>query len=130
MLLRFGQLLRVPRPKQPAQALVDDLPNFYFVTVAPDGTLSPLESGINGIAPVGRGHRRPAVLIRSSPHKAGTEVTPWQDRFEPDRGYIRYFGDNKLGTGRRAHEAPGNRLLLEVRDLHNEPAPISWTPPM
>ena len=50
------------------------------------------------------------MLIRSSPHKAGSATAPWQDLFDADNGYIRYFGDNRPGS-QRPEIAPGNRLL-------------------
>ncbi len=69
------------------------------------------------------GLRRPAILISSSPHKSGSVVTPWQDFFAPDEGYVRYFGDAKT-PGRPAHLAPGNALLLEqFEHFHSHPDP-------
>ena len=41
--------------------------------------------------------RRPVVLLRSSPGKAGTAITPWHDDFDSDPGRITYFGDNRPG---------------------------------
>ncbi len=61
------------------------------------------------------------MLIRSSPHKAGSQIAPWQDNFDPDRGHVRYFGDNKLDTYPLAHESPGNRELLSLLEQHRSP---------
>jgi hypothetical protein len=94
--MRIGQVFRTARPYSASPAEVDGLPNFFHWTVAPDGTLAVVDSGINrlrAVTPVS-GARVPAILIRSSPHKAGTATTPWQDVFDPDHGHVRYFGDN------------------------------------
>jgi hypothetical protein len=64
------------------------------------------------------GPRTPAILIRSSPHKAGSEVTPWQDHFDPDQGHIRYFGDSKPGSRVGAEHSPGNKALLAALSQH------------
>jgi hypothetical protein len=70
----------------------------------------------------GPNKRRPVVIIRSSPHKAGSVVTPWQDQLDPDRGHVRYFGDNKFSDPqRRAHQAPGNATLLALLEQHTSP---------
>jgi hypothetical protein len=57
-------------------------------------------------------------LISSSPHKSGSIVTPWEDHFAPDEGYVRYFGDAKT-PGQQAHAAPGNAMLLEQFEHHH-----------
>lgn len=77
--------------------MVDGLANFWRETIAADGTRTQLEAGISPIGMVRAidGRRTPAILLRSSPHKAGSEVTPWQDLFDPDHGHIRYYGDSK-----------------------------------
>lgn len=124
--MKLGDLLRDPVPKQPGNALVDGLPNFHAWTRYGDGS-APFASGINPIrwttSPDGK--RRPAVLIRSSPHKAGSAITPWEDTFAPDRGHVRYFGDNKAGKGTLAHLSPGNQELLRLLEEHRSPDPAA-----
>ncbi|MEU5234659.1 hypothetical protein AB0G82_36245 [Streptomyces anulatus] len=55
----------------------------------------PLSKGVNPIAKAKAvdGHRRPVVLIRSSPWKTGTVETPWHDVLDLDNGHVRYYGD-------------------------------------
>ncbi len=103
--------------------VVDGFPNLYHATMYPGGRLIPFSAGINAIkATTGTYARRPAVIIRSSPHKAGSMVTPWQDRLDPDRGHVRYFGDNKYSMPqRKAHAAPGNADLLTLFEQHTSP---------
>ncbi len=81
-----------------------------------------LDAGINPIASVHTidGARCPAVLISSSPHKVGSSETPWQDVFDSDNGYIRYFGDNKR-AGDDPNHAEGNRVLIRQREIHQSP---------
>jgi hypothetical protein len=118
--MRMGETLRYGTPKDPGPPTVDGLANFWHETVAPDGTRTQLEAGISpiGIVRAVDGPRTPAILIRSSPHKAGSEVTPWQDQFNPDHGRIRYFGDSKPASLLGAEASPGNKALLEAFSLH------------
>lgn len=80
-----------------------------------------LERGISQIAPtkgsaLAGANSFPVILISSSPHSRGTEWNPWHDVFEPDLGYIRYFGDAKK-PGNPAL-APGNKVLLDQLARH------------
>lgn len=117
--LQINQVLRDQRPKSATPAAIDGLVNLYAATAAPGAKLIPFDAGINPVASVTtpEGARRPAILISSSPHKSGSVVTPWQDIFAPDEGYVRYFGDAKT-PGRAAHLAPGNALLISEFENH------------
>lgn len=110
---------RYSRPYSAEHPEIDGLPNYFHVTSTPGATLPLLEAGINPIGQVGAGDgkRIPAILIRSSPHKSGSAVTPWQDYFHPDAGYIHYFGDNKV-AGADPSKAPGNAALLRAFQDH------------
>lgn len=118
--LRIGELYRYPRPKDPGPAEIDGRPNFFYVTHCPGMARAQLEKGIDPIGMVNgfEGSRRPAVLISSSPHKVGREITPWQDVFDTDNGHIRYFGDNKL-PGVDPAASPGNKVLLRLFERHS-----------
>ena len=104
--------------------IVDGLPNFFYETYAGEGMSRVFfQKGIHNIATVSHmsGERRiPAIIISSSPHKAGTDITPWEDEFDPDHGRIRYFGDNKFSS-QSADKAPGNELLLKTFFAHSSP---------
>jgi hypothetical protein len=119
-MMQMGEILRYGLPKDPVPGVIDGLPNFWHETVAPDGTLTLMERGISPIGAVrtANGARAPAILIRSSPHKAGSEVTPWQDHFDPDHGHIRYYGDSKATSRVSAAETVGNKALLEAFGAH------------
>lgn len=107
-------------------AVVDGLPNFFFETYAGnDYSRIVFQKGIHNLAAVNvaDGTKRiPAIIISSSPHKAGTDITPWEDEFDPDHGRIRYYGDNK-SNGRRASDSPGNALLLKAFFDYSSPDP-------
>jgi hypothetical protein len=60
----------------------------------------------------------PAILLSSSPHKIGSEQTPWQDFFNPDEGYVRYFGDAKE-AGIDPALAIGNAAMLAAKRHHD-----------
>lgn len=74
-----------------------------------------LERGINipKVVKATDSPRRSAILLRSSPGKAGTDVTPWHDEYDLVAGTIRYFGDSKPGIAPEGHGAQGNRTLVE-----------------
>ncbi|MFJ2647099.1 HNH endonuclease [Streptomyces sp. NPDC087420] len=82
-----------------------------------------LSKGINPIAKVRptsgeRRHRRPAILIRSSPWKAGTAETPWHDVFDLDNGRVTYYGDHRVDHTVPVGTTPGNAALLETLEEH------------
>lgn len=97
--------------------IVDGLPNFFFETYAgPNYNSIFFQKGIHNLAVVNSADgtkRIPAIIISSSPHKAGTDITPWEDEFDPDHGRIKYYGDNKTNS-RKASDSPGNSLLLKA----------------
>lgn len=116
---RSGVVYRYPSDRTSDRQFVDDLPNFFHVTRSDGNSLVLLEKGISQIAKTkgsGTGIDFPAVVISSSPHSRGSEWNPWHDVFEPDLGYIRYFGDAKK-AGNPAL-APGNKVLLSEMAKH------------
>lgn len=121
--LRVGTTYRYARPYASTPAEIDGLPNFFAQTVSAGLTLPTLERGITQLRAVDAtdGIRRPVILISSSPHKEGSNFTPWQDTFEPDLGFVRYFGDNKSPTSPPA-TAPGNAVLLGEFQRHTSPS--------
>jgi hypothetical protein len=125
--LRVGQILRDSTPKRVRPSEIDGLVNFYAATCSDNGTMVPFSKGINPIAQVRAAGelRRPGLVIASSPHKSGSLVTPWQDHFAPDEGYVRYFGDQRT-PGQQAGASAGNRLLIdEFEQFHSHSSPES-----
>jgi Restriction endonuclease AspBHI N-terminal/Restriction endonuclease len=121
---QIGQVFRYPQIQKPVPEIIDGLPNFFAASLLPGGKLAAMQKGINPVTPVrsGTSRRRPVVLIASSPHLAGTRRTPWKDYLNPDKGHVRYFGDNKQplpnGGLRPAEAAPGNKILEQERVRH------------
>jgi hypothetical protein len=102
---------------------IDGLPNFFAATFTDDGhTQAQLESGINPMRQVGAGEwkHRPAVLIRSSPRKAGSLSTPWHDTYDMDGGRVRYFGDAKVRHMPDPRTSKNN-ILIEQFGFHSSP---------
>jgi hypothetical protein len=121
--LEVGQLLRYPANHQAEPAVIDGLPNYFAGTLLPGGKRAAMPRGITSITPVrvDKHRRRPVVLIRSSPRLAGSRRAPWKDYLNPDKGHVRYFGDNKptkSGDVRPASSAPGNQILEDERVKH------------
>ncbi|MEV4064018.1 hypothetical protein [Nonomuraea dietziae] len=123
--LHVGRVYRYASGKDPAPATLDEYDNFHHVTHSPGLKRALLESGINGMAKVSssEGARRPAVLIRASPWKAGTADTPWHDVFDLNNGHVRYYGDRKVTTTLAPEATPGNAALLEAFTGHQAPTP-------
>ncbi|CAL9541925.1 hypothetical protein SUDANB120_04263 [Streptomyces sp. enrichment culture] len=123
--LRVGQVYRYATGKDPLPEVLDGYPNFHHVTHSPDMKRALLESGINGMAKVATplAPRRPVILVRSSPWKAGTEQTPWHDMFDMDNGHVRYFGDHKATTTVAPGKTIGNAALLDAFTAHQGHTP-------
>lgn len=116
--LTIGTIYRYSSSFQVDVPEIDGLPNLLFHTNTTGQNKALLEAGINPIRSVKTksGHRIPAILISSSTHKQGSKDTPWQDSFDVDNGYVKYYGDNKtLGD---PSQAPGNSKILEQLILH------------
>ncbi|MDI5978571.1 restriction endonuclease [Amycolatopsis magusensis] len=124
-LVRVGEIFRYKADKDPGPAVVDGYRNFFHVTSAPGLRRAQLERGIDGPSDFQAvdGVRRPAILIRSSPWKAGSEQTPWHDVFDMNGGHVRYFGDHKAETRVPVGETLGNRTLLQAFAAHQAPTP-------
>lgn len=111
--LTIGTIYRYSSSNPVDVAVIDELPNLLYHTNTVGENKALLEAGINMIRAVktSEGLRTPAILISSSTHKQGSKDTPWQDEFDVDNGYIRYYGDNKsIGD---PSKAPGNSKILE-----------------
>jgi hypothetical protein len=111
--LTIGTIYRYSSSNSVDIPIIDDLPNLLFHTNTVGENKALLEAGINPIRAVktSEGLRTPAILISSSTHKQGSKDTPWQDEFDVDNGYIKYYGDNK--TIGDPSKAPGNSTILE-----------------
>ena len=122
-ILQIGNTFRYSKLYHPDERLIDSEINFIYATHSHGRPKIILEKGINTprkvMDPDGV-RRRPAVIISSSPHKAGAKETPWQDFFDTDNGHIRYYGDNKK-QGRAPEQTTGNKELLTAFAYHNHP---------
>ncbi|MFF3787609.1 restriction endonuclease [Streptomyces sp. NPDC001933] len=124
--LRVGEVFRYASGKDPKPTFIEGFRNFHHATYTPGAKRALLESGINGMARLVKGAgsgRRPLVLIRSSPWKAGSEQTPWHDVFDMDNGHVRYFGDHKAALAVAPGATTGNAVLLEAFTAHQAHTP-------
>lgn len=134
--VHVGVTLRYPKPAKPSVPIIDGMPNFHHLTRddRAGAAMVILESGINASAMVSAadGPRRPAVLIRSSPAKAGTETTPWEDIIDLDTGVLTYFGDHKPATSGPLGSTKGNSALETLRGdyFSSDPARRLAAPPL
>jgi len=116
-MLRIGTIYRMPSPQQKDKPQVDGLENFYYESNTPNVGFA-FQKGIHNVQIIttSKGERRcPLIIISSTPRKAGSEDTPWHDRYDPDHGYVKYYGDNKYkDIPRKPEDAPGNKILLDL----------------
>ena len=125
--MEIGKIYRysgVADKMSPDLQIVDGLPNYFFHTHDPlSATKVMLNHGIQHIKPitcVDGTSRCPAIIISSSPHRYGSEKTPWEDSYDPDYGYVCYYGDNKSSSV-RPEKSLGNSLLLRAFTGHSSP---------
>ena len=120
--MRIFELYRYAKPSPgPDIEFIDGYRNIFNATRWPDwpglagaGRVQ-LDHGIDSVKKVktADGERRPAILIASKPHRAGSDWTPWHDELDAERGHVRYFGDNKAELGSDPLGPPGNRSVVE-----------------
>ena len=118
MKLKSGQIYRCTKKNDtPNKKEIEELPNYYFYTKVENyNSTFTSQSGIylaKEVKTPDGSKRRPIVIAFSSPHKAGTEYTPWKDYYDTDHGYVKYYGDNKPGTV-QPNEKQGNKALIAL----------------
>lgn len=125
--MKINEIYRSSRDKNkqdPNIPVVDGLPNFFHHTYSPNAKSKIIfQRGIHGVSQVklpNNSMRRPAIIISSSPHKSGSEHTPWEDTYNSDYGYVRYYGDNKSNKT-KPEDKDGNKMLLEAFRYHSSP---------
>ncbi len=114
-MLTIGRIYRMPSPQQKDKPVVDGLENFYYESDTSNVGFA-FQKGIHNVQIITCASgvsRCPLIIISSTPRKAGSEDTPWRDRYDPDHGYVQYYGDNK-SIERQPEDAPGNKCLLEL----------------
>lgn len=114
-MLTIGTVYRMPSPQQKDKSQVDGLHNFYHESDTPNVGFA-FQRGIHNVRLISSPNgelRCPLIIISSTPRKAGSDDTPWHDRYDPDHGYVKYYGDNKPDKG-RPEDAPGNKIFLEL----------------
>jgi len=125
--VKLFELYRYAKPDPGADVeYIDGIRNLFNATrwpawpgLAGAGRVQ-LDHGIDSVALVRAidGTRRPAIMIASKPHRAGSDWTPWHDELDPNAGHVRYFGDNKAELGLDPDRATGNRSILDEFILH------------
>ena len=113
-MLEIGKTYRTTRKKNFKDPVIDGKPNFYFETNVNDQKSFAPRRGITDFSPVvgpnGKS-RVPLVVLLSETDEKGVNYNPWHDEFYPDRGMIKYYGDNKPGA------KEGNNKLL-IKQFH------------
>ena len=111
-MLEIGKEYRVTQTPDRVTPVIDGLPNFNYETFVPGYSIFAPRRGINNFKtikdPDGK-ERMPVLVICSGLKKGGRNYNPWHDEFYPERGTIKYFGDNKP----HLKSKPNNRYLLK-----------------
>ena len=119
--MEINEIYRRQRPYNPKSEYIDGYKNFFSITAHPNN-LPMIDMGSGIYKPKSDLNYEPAIFISSSPHKYGSETTPWQDVIRSDLGHIKYFGDNKIDKKQIAKDPEimkGNKYLLEQFKLHS-----------
>lgn len=118
MKLKMGKIYRYSNQNRSEELeKVDGLPNYFYYTKVNnfDSTFT-FQKGIHCVKSINTldgDSRCPVIIVSSSPHKAGTEYTPWKDYYDTDHGYIKYYGDNRNADSLPGNK-PGNRELIKL----------------
>ena len=98
-MLKIGDLLRVTSPANTDDPMIGEYKNYYFETTVAGHSKFNFRAGINkssNIIDKNGISRCPVIVIDSNPSSSGSAINPWRDEFYPDRGIIKYYGDNKV----------------------------------
>ena len=120
-MLKIGDLLRVTSPANTDDPMIGEYKNYYFETTVAGHSKFNFRAGINkssNIIDKNGISRCPVIVIDSNPSSSGSAINPWRDEFYPDRGIIKYYGDNKVfekkgKTWIGKPEEHNNRFLLQ-----------------
>ena len=122
MKLRIGEVFRLSNDfSLDNKEYIDETKNFIYYTKSCNlESTFRFERGIHKAKKINAkdGDRDPIIIISSSPHKAGTESTPWKDRYDPDNGIVIYYGDCKSNIDKPS-ETSGNKVLMEEWKKHS-----------
>lgn len=122
MKLRIGDIFRLSNDYSLDNVeFIDNEKNFiYYTKIDNKNTTFRFEKGIHNskFIKTSEGKRCPVIIISSSPHKAGSENTPWKDRYDSDNGNVIYYGDCKSNK-HSPFETSGNKLLMDEWKLHS-----------
>ena len=111
-MLEIGKTYRVTQKPDSIVPKIDGLPNFNYETAVPGYAIFAPRRGINNFRAVidpNKDSRIPVLVIHSGLKKSGRNYNPWHDEFHPERGVIKYFGDNKPELKAESN----NHFLLE-----------------
>jgi len=125
--MKLFEIYRYAKPSPgPDVEMVDGYRNLFNATRWPEwpglagaGRVQ-LDHGIDSITRINAadGSRRPAILIASKPHQAGSDWTPWHDELNHEAGHIRYYGDNKATRDQTPLDPAGNRAVRDEFRLY------------
>ena len=122
MKLRIGEIFRLSNDySTDSQEYIDGVKNFIYWTKSENiESTFRFERGIHKTKKINAidFNRDPIIIVSSSPNKAGTENTPWKDRYDPDNGIVIYYGDCK-NNDTNPSEASGNKILMEEWRKHS-----------
>lgn len=121
-MMKIGESLKISSPVNWVDPVIDGYKNYYYETKVSGCKLFNFRAGINkatNISVTGGLSRCPLIYLDSNPNSTGTTINPWRDELYPDRGIIKYHGDNKVIVDKndnRIVEKPdsrNSRYLLE-----------------
>jgi 5-methylcytosine-specific restriction protein A len=125
--ITVGEVVRYPDPPDQTVEYLDGYRNFFNLSAVASASRLIMNRGIDNPAWVSapEGPRRPVILIRSNPLRAGTSKTPWEDVFNLDEGRVQYYGDHKVDSPGSPEGTRGNAALLKAFEAHSSDDPVT-----
>lgn len=125
-MMKIGEIYIAKIPVNTVEPYLEGYRNYYYETNVPGHANFNFRAGINKSADftdLSGNCRCPVIVIDSNPSTAGSRLNPWRDEFYPERGVIRYYGDNKTvkkesGWIAGIPEAGNNKYLLAQATVH------------
>lgn len=120
--LKIGNTYRLTKnSKDYVHPQIDNYDNLRYITHidgAPDIAPRMGITTFSSITCIDGSKRVPLIILLSSKNNSSPNYNPWHDEIYPERGIIKYFGDNKVGLTEKDSK---NKVLTE-QILINEKA--------
>lgn len=120
-MLEIGKTYRLTQTPNYVDPILDGIPNYNYITHVDNFPCFAPRRGINTFQTVtdrNGDSRMPIIILHSSPNNSTRNYNPWHDELYPNRGIIKYYGDNLPNANPNAVNNP--YLLKQVEINHSD----------